>query len=96
MNSRLLVSSLTLAGAQLAALLAPFLPAALAHADAGLMADKTARTASANASSLQSIESTWLKIPTACKARGFNASPVEVPAESGLAEVMQIYQALKA
>lgn len=44
-----------------------------------------------NVASLKSIESTWLKIPTVCKARGFNASPISLEVKSMNSQVQQIY-----
>jgi hypothetical protein len=44
-----------------------------------------------NAASLRSIESTWLKVPNSCKARGFNASPISVKNKAISAQVQNIY-----
>lgn len=44
-----------------------------------------------NVASLESIESTWLKIPTVCKARGFNASPISLEVKSMNSQLQNIY-----
>lgn len=44
-----------------------------------------------NVASLKSIESTWLKVPNACKARGFNASPVSLENKEISAHIQNIY-----
>lgn len=44
-----------------------------------------------NVASLKSIESTWLKVPTACKARGFNASPVSLENKEIASRIQNIY-----
>lgn len=44
-----------------------------------------------NVASLKSIESTWLKVPNACKARGFNASPVSLENKEIASHVQNIY-----
>ncbi len=44
-----------------------------------------------NIASLKSIESTWLEVPNACKARGFNASPVSLENKEISSHVQSIY-----
>jgi len=44
-----------------------------------------------NVASLKSIESTWLKVPGACKARGFNASPISLENKEIASHVQNIY-----
>ena len=44
-----------------------------------------------NVASLKSMESTWLRVPHACKARGFHASPVTLENKSISANVQNIY-----
>lgn len=44
-----------------------------------------------NIASIKSIESTWLKVPTACKARGFNASPVSLNVKEIASHIQNIY-----
>lgn len=44
-----------------------------------------------NATSLKSIESTWLQVPNACKARGFNASPVALENNKTRLHIQNIY-----
>lgn len=44
-----------------------------------------------NVASLKSIESTWLKVPNACKARGFNASPVSLENREIASHIQNIY-----
>ncbi len=44
-----------------------------------------------NVASLKSIESTWLKVPMACKARGFNASPTSIENKQISSNIQNIY-----
>ncbi|MBK9324378.1 MAG: hypothetical protein IPM97_15745 [Bdellovibrionaceae bacterium] len=44
-----------------------------------------------NVASLKSIESTWLNVPNACKARGFNASPVSLENKEIASHIQNIY-----
>ncbi len=44
-----------------------------------------------NSASLKSIESTWLKVPVACKARGFNASPMSLENKEIAPRIQNIY-----
>ncbi|MEN0060249.1 MAG: hypothetical protein AAGB31_15530 [Bdellovibrio sp.] len=44
-----------------------------------------------NVASLKSIESTWLKVPNTCKARGFNASPVSLENKEISSHIQNIY-----
>ena len=48
-----------------------------------------------NAASLTSIESTWLRVPAACKARGFNAAAVRLEAPKASAQVQDIYSSFE-
>ncbi len=49
-----------------------------------------------NHASIKSIESTWLKVPVACKARGFNASPVSLVAKEMASPIQNIYSLYQA
>ncbi len=44
-----------------------------------------------NTASLKSIESTWIKVPVACKARHFNASPVLLEVKEMASHILSIY-----
>lgn len=44
-----------------------------------------------NRASLASIESTWLKIPNSCKAKGFNAEPVAIEHAALSSAVAAVY-----
>ena len=44
-----------------------------------------------NFASIKSIESSWLKVPVACKARGFNASPVSLENKVVASHIQNIY-----
>ncbi len=44
-----------------------------------------------NMASIKSIESTWLKVPAACKARGFHASPVSLEVKKTASHIQNIY-----
>lgn len=46
---------------------------------------------SLNVASLKSIESTWLKVPNTCKARGFNAHPVSLENKEMASHIHNIY-----
>lgn len=48
-----------------------------------------------NATSLKSIESTWLKVANACKARGFNADPVALESGSASSQAQAIYSSFE-
>jgi len=45
-----------------------------------------------NSASLKSFESTWLKVPPACKAAGFNAKPVALTNDQMSIHATAIYQ----
>lgn len=45
----------------------------------------------ANFASIKSIESSWLKVPVACKARGFNASPISLETKEIASHIQNIY-----
>jgi hypothetical protein len=49
-------------------------------------------TEAINTASLKAIESTWLKVPPACKAAGFNAKPVALKNDIVSADAIAIYQ----
>lgn len=49
-----------------------------------------------NIASIKSIESTWLKVPAACKARGFNASPVSLDVKEMASHIQSIYSLYQA
>lgn len=49
-----------------------------------------------NIASIKSIESTWLKVPAACKARGFNASPVSLKVKATASHIQSIYSSFQA
>ena len=44
-----------------------------------------------NFASIKSIESSWLRVPVACKARGFNASPVSLENTEIASHIQKIY-----
>ena len=44
-----------------------------------------------NIASIKSIENTWLQVPVACKARGFNASPVSLEVKEIASHIQSIY-----
>lgn len=44
-----------------------------------------------NIASVKSIESTWLKVPSSCKARGFNAEAKTLKNKEPLAHIQKIY-----
>jgi hypothetical protein len=44
-----------------------------------------------NSASIKSIESTWLQVPTTCKARAFNASPVSLENKEMALQIQSIY-----
>ncbi len=44
-----------------------------------------------NSASLKSIESTWLAVPNACKARGFNANAVSLENKDVAFHIQSIY-----
>ena len=44
-----------------------------------------------NRATLASIESTWLEVPRACKARGYNVEPITIVSEPLGPEVAAIY-----
>ncbi len=48
-----------------------------------------------NFASIQSIESTWLKVPLACKARGFNASPMSIENTQVASSIQNIYSSFQ-
>lgn len=45
-----------------------------------------------NVASLKSIESSWIKVPIICKARAFNASPVQLEDQVAASHVQSIYE----
>lgn len=49
-----------------------------------------------NATSLKCIESTWLKVTAACKARGFNADPVALVNARASTQAQSIYSTFEA
>ena len=49
-----------------------------------------------NIASIKSIESTWLQVPAACKARGFNASPVSLEVKEMASHIQSIYSLYQA
>lgn len=75
----------------------------LVAAGAPIIADQAAAAAAReektevlNTASLQAIESTWLKIPTMCKARHFNADPVPQTRREARPEVQALYASFEA
>ena len=44
-----------------------------------------------NTASLKSIESSWLEVPAACKARGFNASPISLDQKEASTVARDVY-----
>ncbi len=49
-----------------------------------------------NTASIKAIESTWLKIPGACKAAGFNAQPIALKNDFISAQAAAVYQSFGA
>jgi hypothetical protein len=80
-SSRILVGAMNLL-----AVGSPMLASQVSHASP---ADQ--KIEKLNVASLRSIESTWLKVPNSCKARGFNASPISVENKAISAHVQNIY-----
>ena len=67
----------------------------VAHAEIPIVENKQ-KVETYNAASLKSIEGSWLKVSAACKARGFNASPVELADISISSDAVSIYSEFKA
>jgi hypothetical protein len=74
----------------LAALVAALLPTPTPMSPAA-SSDPTNALAGLNTASLQAIESSWIKVPHTCKAKGFNAEPTPVAPVALSAEVATIY-----
>lgn len=55
---------------------------------------KENQVAKINASTLKSIESTWLRVPMSCKAKGFNAEPTALVGERPSNAALAVYQSL--
>lgn len=68
------------------AVASPMLASQVSHATT---ADQ--KTEKLNVESLKSIESTWLEVPNACKARGFNASPIPLENKKVSSLIRSIY-----
>tara|TARA_B110001454_G_scaffold181094_1_gene174966 strand:+ start:18890 stop:19147 length:258 start_codon:yes stop_codon:yes gene_type:complete len=66
----------------------------IAHAQAPAIQHKE-NVAKFNVASLKSIEGSWLKVAASCKARGFNASPVELSDTSISSAAAKIYSEFK-
>jgi|GEM_PF-5396466 len=64
----------------------PMLPSHVSHA-----ATADQKIEKLNIASIKSIESSWLKIPNACKARGFNASPATIENKVLSSHIQNIY-----
>lgn len=58
--------------------------------------DQKQKVEAYNVASLKSIEGSWLNVAAACKARGFNASPVELMDTSISSAAANIYAEFKA
>ncbi len=48
-----------------------------------------------NVASLKSIESSWIRVPGACKARGFNASAATLAKKEISAQIQNIYSSFE-
>ncbi|MGZ3692614.1 MAG: hypothetical protein ACXVAX_13985 [Pseudobdellovibrio sp.] len=68
-------------------------PAATAHVTTH--AAPETKMEALNVASFQSIESTWLKVPKACKARGFHADATEIINKAAAPNAQAIYAAYK-
>lgn len=53
--------------------------------------NRVERQVALNATSLKSIESSWLEVPATCKARGFNASPVSPEQKEASTVAKEVY-----
>lgn len=53
--------------------------------------DSESKMTALNVASLKSIESTWLKVPAACKARGMNADATQLTDKDARDSVQAIY-----
>ncbi|OYZ23715.1 MAG: hypothetical protein B7Y39_03775 [Bdellovibrio sp. 28-41-41] len=67
----------------------------VAHAEMPVVENKQ-KVEAYNVASLKSIEGSWLNVANACKARGFNASPVELMVTSISSAAANVYAEFKA
>ena len=81
-------ASLVLGAANLVALVTP-----MVQAQMPAIADQNVKAEQIRQASLQSIESTWLKVSASCKARGFNADPAAIKYQKPAAHAQLIYGA---
>jgi hypothetical protein len=77
------------------AIAASLLPVAQAQASSPASPAPTDMTG-VNTASFKSIESSWLQVPSSCKAKGFNAEPITVTHQPLRPEVAAIYGLLSA
>lgn len=56
------------------------------------MSQTSKRAETADSASLKAMESTWLKVPPACKAAGFNAQPVALNNDAISLHASSVYQ----
>lgn len=55
-----------------------------------------AKMTAINVASLKSMESTWLKVPMACKARGINADATSLVQKAASQDIQAIYASYEA
>ena len=87
---------LALLSANILALVGTLLPQAATAAPADNTGPSTDQRTALNASSLKSMESTWIQVPHVCKARGFHADPTLALHEVQSAEAQSVYGSLEA
>jgi len=63
----------------------------MAQAKTAMNLASTEKTELFNQASIKAIASSWLKVPAACKARGFNASPTTLEFKTASLEAQNIY-----
>ena len=84
MNKKL--SRVLLGVLNLLAISSPFVVSPTAHAAA-----TEKKISQVNTASLKAIESTWLKVPKTCKARGFHAEAVSLENKTVNSQIQKIY-----
>lgn len=85
MNAKNRVQML-LGALNLLAVSSPMFLGPIAHA-----ANREQKAEALNVASMKSMESTWLKVPIACKARQFNASPASLANTEVASNIQNIY-----
>ena len=85
-SNRILIGAMNLL-----AVSSPMLVSQVSHADPADQKIEKLKVAS-----LKSFESTWLKVPNLCKARGFDASPVFLENKEISSHILKIYASFEA